>query len=167
MDHGNPRIIEWSYFDLGRTSQTFGTGEGWLNFKWCEAISHQHAVTLVTSRNRHEALLKTRLPNVEVVCLGHPSVDTTQEFYKKARLWLLEQLRLGETFSFGHQLTSDVCEYLSPLIGLSIPYILGPLGLCESGEAFERSELSSAKVEALLTRLENSPLVLNGLRQAA
>jgi glycosyltransferase involved in cell wall biosynthesis len=49
-------------------------------------------------------------------------------FYVRARRWIKAALAAGEQFDVAHQLVPLAMRYPSPLTGLGIPYLLGPVG---------------------------------------
>ena len=49
-------------------------------------------------------------------------------FYRGARRWIREALARGERFDVAHQLLPVAMRYPSPVAGLGIPYLIGPVG---------------------------------------
>ncbi len=65
-------------------------------------------------------------------------------FYVRARRWLKNCLRSGETFDLAHQISPLALRYPSPAAGLGIPLVIGPLGgSIETPETFQ-NEVSGA-----------------------
>jgi glycosyltransferase involved in cell wall biosynthesis len=49
-------------------------------------------------------------------------------FYLKARRWIRQALARGERFDLAHQPVPVAMRYPSPVTGLGIPYVIGPVG---------------------------------------
>jgi glycosyltransferase involved in cell wall biosynthesis len=115
-------------------------GEAWVAYQWARRLSERHEVTVLTYRKRHKPSAVPQLPGARVVEWVEPPVLGAQErlnsllkpayawFYRRARTWIRAGLAAGETFDVAHQPVPVAMRYPSPLRGLGIPYVMGPVG---------------------------------------
>jgi len=118
-------------------------GECWVAFQWTRRLGQIHDVTLLTYRRSNGApVAPPQLPGVRVIewpdiplfekwerfnALLKPGYVT---FCHRARKWIKDQLRSGETIDLIHQITPNALRYPSPAVGLGVPFIIGPRGGC-------------------------------------
>lgn len=125
----------------------------------------------------------SQLPNVHVIeWLDLPLVARWERFnsllkpgylsfYARARRWLKQSLRAGETFELVHQITPVAIRYPSPAAGMRIPLIIGPLaGSLDDPSGFE-TELSKVPWYTKLRtldewRLRHDPWLRRSYRSA-
>jgi glycosyltransferase involved in cell wall biosynthesis len=117
-----------------------GTGDDWLSYFWVRGMVGRHDVTLVTTFERGEAPVSEQFPGLRVI--EWPNLKLFRKFehfnnsvkphyvpfYLKARRWTRKALAAGERFDLAHQVAPGALRYPSPVAGLSIPYIFGPIG---------------------------------------
>jgi len=115
-------------------------GEAWSGFQWVSRLATRHDVTLLTMHRRDRTPPSRQLPGVRVIEWRDPKLLARQErfnsmlkpgwipFYRRARVWIRGALARGERFDVGHQLLPLAMRYPSPLAGLGIPYLIGPVG---------------------------------------
>ena len=93
-------------------------------------------------------------------------------FYARARRWIRGALASGERFDLAHQPTPVAVRYPSPVAGLGIPFVLGPVGgSLSSPESFAGEEGTTPWYVGLRSldglRLRHDPLLRGTYRQAA
>lgn len=88
----------------------------------------------------HRVPTSEQLPDVEVHSWPEPAFLTKFErfnatakpaipwFYSQVRRWLKAQLASGEQYDLIHQMLPRAPRYSSPLSGLGVPYVIGPVG---------------------------------------
>lgn len=115
-------------------------GEPWVAYQWVRALAKRHDVTVLTYYKRDRSPVAEHLPGVRVIEWQEPPVVGRAErlnsmlkpayvpFYFRAQRWIRHARARGEHFDVGHQLTPVALRYPSPLTGLGIPYIIGPIG---------------------------------------
>ena len=115
-------------------------GEAWVTYQWVRRLATVHDVTVLTYAKRGKSPLARQLPGIEVVAWREPPFMGRAErlnsllkpgyvpFYLSARRWLRGALASGRTFDIAHQLAPVAMRYPSPLAGLSVPYVIGPVG---------------------------------------
>jgi glycosyltransferase involved in cell wall biosynthesis len=103
-------------------------------------LAERHDVTLVTYHKRDKTPASKQLPGVRVIEWAEPALVWRAErlnsllkpgyipFYLRARWWIRQALARGERFDLAHQPVPVAMRYPSPVAGLGIPYILGPVG---------------------------------------
>ncbi|MGP3535733.1 glycosyltransferase family 4 protein [Microbacterium sp. RD1] len=116
------------------------TGESALAFEWVARMARRHDATVLTYRQRSGRRLSEQLPDVRIVEWQDPPLIGRNErfsamlnpgyplFRARARRWIRRALARGERFDVAHQVTPVSLRYASPLSGLGVPYVLGPLG---------------------------------------
>ncbi|HST65842.1 MAG TPA: glycosyltransferase, partial [Mycobacteriales bacterium] len=115
-------------------------GEAWVAYQWVRHLAERHDVTLLTYHKRGRVPASRQLPGVRVVEWAEPPGLGRAErlnsmlkpgyipFYIRARRWIRAALARGERFELAHQPVPVAMRYPSPLAGLGIPYVLGPVG---------------------------------------
>ncbi|MCL3817852.1 glycosyltransferase family 4 protein [Aeromicrobium wangtongii] len=115
-------------------------GESWVAHQWASHLSERFDTTVLTYRKRGRPSAAAQLPRARVVEWLEPRGLGRAErlnslakpgyvpFYLRARRWIREALARGERFDIGHQPLPVAMRYPSPLAGLGIPYVLGPVG---------------------------------------
>jgi glycosyltransferase involved in cell wall biosynthesis len=114
-------------------------------------LAQRHDVTLLTYHKRGKVPASEQLQGLRVVEWAEPAFLGRAErlnsmlkpgyvsFYFKARSWVREALSRGETFDLAHQIVPVAMRYPSPVAGLGIPYLIGPVGgSLDSPAGFER-----------------------------
>lgn len=115
-------------------------GEAWSTFQWVSRLSKIVDVTALVWRKRGRPSIVNQLPDARVVEWDDlPFAGCFERFnsilkpgyiafYRRARRWIRGSLLAGEKFDIAHQLSPLAIRYPSPVAGLGIPYIVGPLG---------------------------------------
>jgi glycosyltransferase involved in cell wall biosynthesis len=115
-------------------------GEAWVAYQWARGLAKRHDVTLLTYYKRDKVPPSRQLTGLRVVEWREPPVLGWAErlnsmlkpgyipFYFKARRWIRSALARGERFDLAHQPIPVAMRYPSPVAGLGIPYIMGPVG---------------------------------------
>jgi glycosyltransferase involved in cell wall biosynthesis len=115
-------------------------GEAWVAYQWARHLADRFDVTLLTYHKRGRTPASEQLPGVRVVEWTEPAGLGRAErlnsmlkpgylpFYLRARHWIRAALARGERFELAHQPVPVAMRYPSPLAGLGIPYVLGPVG---------------------------------------
>jgi glycosyltransferase involved in cell wall biosynthesis len=115
-------------------------GEAWVAYQWVHRLAKRHDVTLLTYHKGNKLPASRQLAGLHVVEWAEPAVLGRAErlnsmlkpgylpFYFKARRWIRQALAAGERFDIAHQPVPVAMRYPSPLAGLGIPYIMGPIG---------------------------------------
>ena len=125
-------------------------GESWSTYKWVEGISAACEVTVLTVHRAGWDVKESPTFASRVVNWTEPKLPGMQGrlawelkpgyilFYFKARRWIREALRRGESFDLIHQINPLALRYPSPARGLGIPYLIGPLaGSLETPVGFD------------------------------
>lgn len=158
-------------------------GEAWVAHQWASNLSQHVDLTLLTYRKRGRPSAVEQLPGVRVVEWNEPPVLSHFErvnsllkpgyvpYALRARRWIKQALAAGETFDLAHQPLPVAMRYPSPLAGLGIPYVLGPVGgSLRSPPAFESQETAPAYTRLRNIdgwRLRHDPLLRRGFEDAA
>ena len=115
-------------------------GEAWVAHQWASRLGRRHDVTLLTSQKRDRPPAAPQLPGVRVIEWPEPPGLGRAErlnsllkpgyaaFHLRARRWTRAALARGERFDVAHQPAPVATRYPSPLAGLGIPWLLGPVG---------------------------------------
>jgi glycosyltransferase involved in cell wall biosynthesis len=115
-------------------------GEAWVAYQWVRALAERHDVTLLTYHKRGKTPASQQLTGLRVVEWREPPLIGRAErlnsmlkpgyipFYVKARRWIRQALAGGECFDLAHQPVPVAMRYPSPVAGLGIPYVIGPVG---------------------------------------
>lgn len=115
-------------------------GEAWVAYQWAHRLAKRHEVTLLTYHKRNRTPASRQLAGLRVVEWSEPALLGRAErlnsmlkpaylyFYWHARRWIRQALSQGEHFDLAHQPVPVAMRYPSPVAGLGIPYIIGPVG---------------------------------------
>ena len=115
-------------------------GEAWVAYAWVRHLAARHDVTLLTYHKRGRTPAAEQLPGVRVVEWSEPPGLGRAErlnsmlkpgylpFYALARRWIRRAQARGERFDVAHQPVPVAMRFPSPLAGLGIPYLVGPVG---------------------------------------
>ncbi len=159
-------------------------GEAWSTFQWVRRLGERFKVTVLTCQRLGRASLAEQLPGLRIVewpdlrmpsrwfRFGSMAKPGYLLFYWRCRKWLKRRLACGERFAIGHQLSPLALRYPSPLSGLGIPYVVGPLGgSIPTPVGFEQEMRGSAlytRLRALdRVRLRLDPWMRDSLEGAA
>lgn len=116
------------------------TGEAWSSYQWVSRMGQRHDVTLLNCRISDKPATSLQLPGVRVVeWADYPLFERWVvfnrmlkpgyvPFYVRARRWIKDRLRGGETFDLVHQISPLALRYPSPAAGLGLALVIGPLG---------------------------------------
>lgn len=115
-------------------------GEAWVAFQWVRRLASRHDVTVLSYHKRGKNPLSQQLPGVRVVeWQDLPFVGRAERlnsmlkpgyayFYVQARKWIKARRAAGESFELAFQPVPVAMRYPSPVAGLGIPYMIGPVG---------------------------------------
>ena len=115
-------------------------GEAWVAHQWARRLAASHDVTLLTYHKAGHPKASRQLTGLRVVEWSEPPGFGRAErlnsmlkpayvpFYFRARHWVRQALRRGERFDIAHQPVPVAMRYPSPVSGLGIPYVIGPVG---------------------------------------
>jgi glycosyltransferase involved in cell wall biosynthesis len=115
-------------------------GEAWVAFQWARQLADRHDVTVLTYHKRGRTPAAEQLPGVRVIEWTEPPGLGRAErlnsmlkpgyppFHLRARRWIRAALARGERFDVAHQPVPVAMRFPSPLAGLGIPYLMGPVG---------------------------------------
>lgn len=116
-----------------------GLGEVYSIFKWTEALAQEVDLTVLSIVGGQD--LAAQLPAARVVTIRGPKFLNRHfvrlnamakpwlpVFFRWARRWIKEARARGERFDIAHQILPQAMRYASPLPGLGLPYVIGPLG---------------------------------------
>lgn len=115
-------------------------GEAWVAHQWAAGLSHRHDVTVLSYRGVGRPSAVEQLPHAQVIEWDQPALLSRAarfnsllkpwypDFYRRARSWIKQALASGSHFDVAHQPVPVAIRYPSPLVGLGIPYVIGPVG---------------------------------------
>lgn len=115
-------------------------GEAWVGYQWASGLARRHDVTLLTAYKRGKTPASQQLRGLRVVEWVEPPIIGRAErfnsmlkpgyisFYLRARRWIRAALAGGEHFDLAYQPVPVAMRYPSPVVGLDIPYVIGPVG---------------------------------------
>jgi glycosyltransferase involved in cell wall biosynthesis len=115
-------------------------GEAWVGHQWAARLADRHDVTLLTYYKRGRTPPSRQLRGIRVIEWAEPPAVGRAErlnsllkpgyipFYLRARAWIQRCLARGERFDVAFQPVPVAMRYPSPVAGLGIPFILGPVG---------------------------------------
>jgi glycosyltransferase involved in cell wall biosynthesis len=152
--------------------------EPFFAFKWIEALSRIHDVTLLTLQRPGRAPTAEQLPQARVVTWPEPEilgrVERVRAILKPgwsllsfhARRRIARELANGRGFDIAHQLYPAAMRHASPLRHFAIPYVIGPVaGMLSTPDAFE-GEVPTGGVMETLRRFDGLRLRVDpGLRR--
>ena len=125
---------------IAPTCDAQDVGEAWVAYQWAQSLAKRHDVTLLTYYKRNKTPPSQQLTGLRVVEWVEPPLLGRAErlnsllkpgyvsFYLKARRWIRRELASGAHFDIAHQPVPVAMRYPSPVRGLGIPYIIGPVG---------------------------------------
>lgn len=159
-------------------------GEAWCAYMWVRELSRHADITLITQARPGRTPLSDQLAGVRVIARPEPGWALRMErlnamaklsypgFYRWAKRQARDLLRSGPGFDIGHQFSPIALRFPSPLAGLGLPYVLGPLGGSLSTPDAFRGECESAawytRLRGLDTwRLKWDPVLKASYRGAA
>ncbi|MEM7669088.1 MAG: gylcosyl transferase-like protein, partial [Pseudomonadota bacterium] len=161
-----------------------GLGEVYSIFQLVETLAREVDLTVLTVNNG-KIDLAAQLPAARVVTFTEPAWLNARfrrinmlakpwmpVFFAQARRWLKAARAAGSTWDVAHQVLPQAMRYASPLRGLGIPYVIGPLGgSLETPEAF-RAEVDGGGLLTRLRgldrlRLRHDPWLRHGLEDAS
>ncbi len=158
-------------------------GEAWVAHQWASRLGARHDVTLLTYRGHGRPGAAGQLPGVRVVEWDSPAVLSRAPrvnsllkpwyplFHHHARRWVRQALRRGERFDVAHQPVPVAMRYPSPLAGLGVPYVLGPVGGSIPSPAHFEDEDTAPWYVGLRAvdswRLAHDPMLRRSYRDAA
>ncbi len=115
-----------------------GLGEVFSIFKWVEALSERCDVTVMAVTGDYE--LAPQLPKARVFETRGPSMPRPLKrlnhmakpwlfvFFSQVQKWIRREQEAGAEWDIAHQVLPQAMRYASPLAGMGIPYVVGPLG---------------------------------------
>ncbi|MBA8792699.1 glycosyltransferase involved in cell wall biosynthesis [Friedmanniella endophytica] len=115
-------------------------GEAWVAYQWASRLARRTDLTVLTYHKRGRRPLSDQLTGARVVEWSEPPLLGRAErlnsimkpgylpFYVESRRWIRARLAAGEHFDCGHQPVPVAMRYPSPMAGLGIPWVLGPVG---------------------------------------
>lgn len=157
--------------------------EPWVAYQWASRLAARHELTVLTCRKSGHKPLSEQLP-VRVIEWKEPPQFSRAErfnsmlmpgyvpFYIRARRWTRNALACGERFDLCYQPVPVAMRYPSPVAGLGVPLIIGPLGgSLPSPAAFRREESTTPWYVRLRVldqlRLRRDPLLRHTYQTAA
>jgi len=115
-------------------------GEAWVAYEWADRLSRCHDLTVLTVYRREQGHVSPQLPSARVIefreawtsrrwaRLNSMLKPDYIPFYVRARRWIKQAMAAGETFDIAYQPVPTAMRYPSPVAGLGIPYVIGPVG---------------------------------------
>lgn len=115
-------------------------GETWVAHQWARRLAGRHHVTLLSYYKRDRTPASQQLPGARVIEWPEPHGISRADrlnsmlkpgyfpFYVRARRWIRRALADGEHFDIAFQPFPVAMRYPSPVAGLGIPFIIGPVG---------------------------------------
>jgi glycosyltransferase involved in cell wall biosynthesis len=151
-------------------------GESWVAFQWASLLSDRFDLTLVTTFKRGHRPPSDQLPDTAVVEWEEPlGVGRFERFnsllqpaylpfHVRAHRLIKRRLTEGARFDIAHQVVPVAMRYPSPVAGLGIPFVIGPVGgSLESPSAFAAEEGAAPWYQRLRRldswRIEHDPLL--------
>ena len=168
---------------IAPTCNAQDVGEAFVGYQWVRQLSARHDLTVLTYHKAGAPPLSTQISGARIIEWAEPPGVGRAErlnsmlkpayvpFYARARRWIRAALARGERFDLAHQPLPVAVRYPSPLAGLGIPYVLGPVGgSLGSPPAFTAEEGTSPWYVALRgldgLRLRRDPLLRLTFQQA-
>jgi glycosyltransferase involved in cell wall biosynthesis len=147
------------------------TGEGFVAWKWAEALSEIVDLTVFTFQYDNRPPVAETLPKARALTAPRPKLFSRMPRFeamaKPHYPFFMRAVRKAladnpGAFDIAHQIMPQAARYPSPLFGTSLPYVIGPLGGTLETPAAFRAEASSAvwftRLRALdALRLRNDP----------
>jgi glycosyltransferase involved in cell wall biosynthesis len=159
-------------------------GEAWIAYQWARRLAFRHELTVLTYYKQGRTPLSQQLPDVRAIEWAEPSGLGRAErlnsmlkpgylpFYFRARRWIRAALARGERFDLAHQPVPVALRYPSPVAGLGIPFVMGPVGgSLPSPHGFHAEESTTAWYVGLRgldrLRLRRDPWLRRTYQQAS
>lgn len=162
--------------DIGEVEWAFG---------WVRALAARAEVTVLSSAREGTVPLARQLPEARVVTWPEPpflkrhferlnamAKPAFPLFARAARAWIRAALAAGERFDIAHQMLPQAMRHTTPLRGLGIPYVIGPLGGgLETPAAFRDEVRKGSSLASRLRaidefRLRHDPWLRAGYQEA-
>lgn len=115
-------------------------GEAAIAYQWAHRLGRLYKITVLTYRKRDSPQAFDQLPGLRVVEWREPPLLGRAErlnsmlkpayvpFYMRARRWIRAAIARGEHFDVAYQPVPVAMRYPSPIAGLGVPYVIGPVG---------------------------------------
>ena len=115
-------------------------GEALAGYRWVRQLATRYDVTVLTYHKQDHMPLSRQFPDIRIIEWEEPPGLGRAErlnsmvkpayvpFYMRARRWIRAALARGERFDVAHQPVPLAIRYPSPVAGLGIPFVLGPVG---------------------------------------
>jgi glycosyltransferase involved in cell wall biosynthesis len=115
-------------------------GEAWFAYQWARHLMKNNDLTVLTYSKRGRTPVSKQLPTVRVAEWVEPPLLGRSErfnsmlkpgylpFYVRSRRWIRRALSKGEEFDLAFQPVPEAMRYPSPVAGLGVPFIIGPVG---------------------------------------
>ncbi|MEL7393050.1 MAG: glycosyltransferase family 4 protein [Pseudomonadota bacterium] len=160
-----------------------GLGEAYSVFNWTQALAEITDLTVLSIVGKQD--LAAQLPKARVVTISDPSLlmgsltrfnamakPWLPFYFRWARRWIKAAMGRGEAFDIAHQILPQAMRYASPLAGLGLPYVIGPLGgSLETPKGFVHEVRGGGIYTRLRTldrpRLRYDPRLRKGYEEAA
>jgi glycosyltransferase involved in cell wall biosynthesis len=112
------------------------TGEGFVAFKWAEALASKLSLTVLALQSPTHDPLQQQLPNAKVVTWPDPKLFVGKRFRAMVKPdWFVFAAKVKAylaqnpgAFDIGHQIMPLAPRYASPFRHFEMPYVIGPLG---------------------------------------
>lgn len=142
---------------IAPTCDAHDVGEAWVAYEWVRQMACRHEVTVLTYYKQGRTPLSHQLPNVRAIEWAEPRGLGRAErlnsmlkpayvpYYIRARQWIRAALARGERFDVAHQPVPVAARYPSPVVGMGIPFVIGPIGgSLKSPDGFRPEEGTTA-----------------------
>ena len=125
---------------IAPTCDSTDVGEAWVAYQWASRLSARHDATILTYHKKSRPSVTEQIPHARVIEWSEPAGLGKAErlnsmlkpayvpFYVRARRWIKQSLAAGEHFDIAHQPVPVAMRYPSPVVGLGIPFVIGPVG---------------------------------------
>jgi glycosyltransferase involved in cell wall biosynthesis len=125
---------------IAPTCDRTDVGEAWVAYQWASRLSERHDATILTYHKRSRPPVAEQIPHARVIEWSEPAGLGKAErlnsmlkpgyipFYIRARRWIKRAVEAGERFDVAHQPVPVAMRYPSPVVGLGIPFVIGPVG---------------------------------------
>ncbi len=122
------------------TCDGLDVGEAWVAHQWVRHLAVRNDLTVLTYHKRGKTPASAQLPGIRVIEWAEPRGLGRAErfnsmlkpgyvpFYFRARRWIRAAQARGEKFDFAFQPVPVAMRYPSPVAGLGIPFVIGPVG---------------------------------------
>jgi len=131
-------------------------GEAWVAYQWVRYLRERNDLTVLTYHKQGRPPASSQFPGLRVIEWAEPAGLGRAErfnsmlkpgyvpFYSRARRWIRDAQAGGERFDVAFQPVPVAMRYPSPVAGLGIPYIIGPVGgSLQSPPAFAEADRSA------------------------